>query len=180
MFHLPRKRRHSWPPVKILMEQRDESNSFDEDPFTFFLSTDDQNEALPEECSNAGVGTDFRAHSTSPVIGKRSVEITARNFTLSWVAHFRRLIRNINRRLFRRRDLVLPKHPDSSQDIYNPPDSRPRSPVMRGRDDARTGLGPPRHRHLRSHSERPRSWRKPSGDIWPLNEEQEDNGLGSP
>ena len=47
------------------------------------------------------------------------------------------------------------------------------SPPMRGRGDGRAGSGRRVGPNGRTPPRRPRAWREPSGDIWPLVEEGE-------
>lgn len=172
------KRSHSWPP--FLLHHVQPKKDINENPFAFFVSVPEGAEAVPDDSLAAGIEETPRARSLSPFLTRRQArEPDLAALTVeSHIAKLRKWILRMERRYFNHK---LPNHlgvPENSP--ASPLLRSPGSPQLRGRGNTR---GSPRAvasrtRGTRSHSAKPRVWREPSDDMWPVPEEQEEVGLG--
>lgn len=190
-------RRHSWPPFRPYTCNA--TNTIDEDPFSFFVSdAPPLNEDLFGHLT-ADIERSPRSRSLSPFRfrhwRKRSSpedpSVTAIRRLKGWIARMeQRYFQHPRRRALSPSPARLsdsspePTSPQSSPSsisfsIPSPPQTpSPRSPPLpRGRTtQVRPNLS--RQRVIRSHSAKPRVWKLPAEEIWPLAEELEEIGLG--
>lgn len=165
--------RHSWPPLR---KPRSFSvdEKIDEDPFAYFISPAEDRDGFFEADLAAGIRDDrWRSRSLSPVYRRRN-----RKFRKAWshvadspTSTFKSWIERMEKQYFHRgptgHTLPQPGPPESP-----PP---PTSPPLRGRRNYRTGTAQRVTHPVRTPPRRPRSWREPSMDIWPVLEEPEDD-----
>ncbi len=172
------KRSHSWPPFRIHHDQP--KQDIDENPFAFFVSVPETAGAVAEDSLAAGIEEKARARSLSPFLTRRrTVEPDLAALTAeSHIAKLKKWILKMEQRYFNHK---VPNHigvPENSP--ASPLQRSPGSPQLRGRGNIR---GSPRTlasrvQGTRSHSAKPRAWREPSEDMWPVPEEQDEVGLG--
>lgn len=173
------KRHHSWPPFPLHASKS--TSRIDENPFAFFISTSDDVDGLADEHITADIELEPRSRSLSPFhLHRWTVEKSAEpGSDRTGFTKLKRWIAKMEKRYFHRRMISPPPVLVVSpvRVPQNSPNS-PNSPNARGRNGLR---GSPRGRAsgtIRSHSRKPRVWREPGEDMWPLEEEQEDLGLG--
>lgn len=181
-------RRHSWPPLKPSQTTFGGGDQIDDNPFAYFISPTEDH-VFVESYLTAGITQQPRTRSLSPF------RCQSHNSSLSAPPEWRPLVilRKLLRRLEARRDSthreLSPPQPQrraapppnlylQPQPLPASPPSPQTSPRMRGRRDLPSSVGSSKIRQVRSHSGRPRIWREPSEDLWPLAEEGEDVGLG--
>lgn len=182
-------RRHSWPPFKTLHTSFGGGDKIDDNPFAYFISPIEDQEAFVDSNLTAGITQQPRTCSLSPF------HYQIHSPPLSTPPEWRPLVilRKLIRRLEARRH---PTHrhlsPSQSQTRAAPPPhsylkpqpsppsppSSQGSPRIRGRRTLPSSEGSSRIRQVRSHSGRPRIWREPGEDLWTLAEEGEEVGLG--
>lgn len=162
--------RHSWPP---LCEPRSFSvnENIDEDPFAYFISPAEGPDVFFEA---AGIRDNrWKSRSLSPAYPRRTHKFRKvwSNVADSPTSTFKRWIDRMEKQYFRRGPTghTIP----SARPLDLPPP--PTSPPIRGRPHYRMGAAQRVTHTVRTPSQRPRSWREPSKDIWPVLEEQEDN-----
>ena len=182
-------RRHSWPPFKPLQTTFGGGEQIDDNPFAFFISPSEDQDAFVESDLTAGITQQPRTRSLSPF------RCQPHNSPLSappeWrpLAILRRLIRRLEARRYSTRRELSPSQPQTRAapplGLHLQPGPSPTSPPSpqvsprtRGRRDLPSSVGSSQTRQVRSHSGRPRIWREPGEDLWPLAEEGEDVGLG--
>lgn len=177
-------RRHSWPPLRLQVFKP--NPVIDENPFAFFISAPEED--LDTFTDDAGIeNTPPRSRSLSPFhrhTSNPSSPVVSAASTNPLI-RLKRWIERMERRYFHRQP-ASPDSPSTSPDVRRlsptqpvPIPNSPGSLDLRGRESYR--LSPPGSRQgaVRSHSGRPRVWRGPSQDIWPVMEEQElEMGLG--
>ena len=135
--------------------QRSRSFYVDEDHLTYFIHPADLSLA-------AGIRSD---HSLSPCSTKTSNTLSG-----GPLAKLKRWILRIERYYFRSK---LPgRHHPVLLESTQPPEIG--SPGLRGRSDIRTSSANRETLKLRPTPRRQRAWREPSGNLWPVAEEQED------
>ena len=172
IMHRPRKR-HSWPPSRDT-ETENKDGAMDEDPFAYFVSSMGEEEHFLESNLSAGIINRRRSRSLpdfrhKPLPGRSVVQRAT-----SQATKFKRWIDRMEKQYFHR----------SSPEVFTPsPPSPPPDPLSapsikdRGRDIRSTATSRIRN-SVRTPPRRPRAWREPSGDIWPVAEEGEEIGLG--
>lgn len=168
----PLRTRHSWPP---LCESRSISvgKKIDEDPFAFFISPIEDRDIFFEADLAAGIRDNrWKSRSLSPVYHRRPHKIRKvwSHIADSPTSTFKRWIDRMEKQYFHRGPTAHAPPPPSPSELPPPPTS----PPLRGRSHYRTGASQRGTHSMRSRSGRPRSWRVPSTDIWPVLEEQED------
>ena len=170
-----RKRRHSWPAFKVHVFHHPPKD-INENPFEFFLSaSDDPDEVLDD--ITAGIENVPRPRSLSPLLlPTHDEERPFRSSASTSLAKLKKWISRMERRYLHHTHLLPPPTPVAP--LLLAPPSSPGSPQSRGRRHSRGNLNGGRDDTIRSHSGKPRVWREPSQDIWPVLEEHEDVGLG--
>ena len=166
--------RHSWPPP---CEPRSfpVEGTIDDDPFAYFISPTEDRGVFFEADLAAGIQDNrWKSRSLSPVYPCRSRKLRKAwsHLADSPTSTFKKWIDRMEKQYFHRGPTghAIPL-PGPSE--LRPP--LPASPPLRGRSTYRTGAAPRATHIVRSPARRPRSWREPSIDIWPVLEEQEDN-----
>lgn len=168
--------RHSWPPYTAPSKQarnrnvrRSEGFGIDENPFSYFISPalDDEHNP-PEEFLTAGIDSEPSPRPRSPFRRRHDNESSVTEVAKAPAAVLRRWIKYMEIH-----------HPH----IYHghqvePPPPKPIVPFIpprsksadRGRESARSIEIARGRKQARSRSGRPRSWREPSADLWPVSE----------
>ena len=171
------RKRHSWPPLrKPRSYYFDES--MDQDPFAYFISPAEDRDVFINSHLTAGIKEKRRCRSHSPAHRKLMNTLSAAAAASSPTAKLKRWIERMELRCFHR-------SPGAAERLMPSPDPpKPRetfqtaSPPIRGRKNIRSSSTHRISRNTNSHSRRPRVWREPSKDIWPVEEEGDDIGLG--
>jgi hypothetical protein len=166
--------RHSWPPSgKSRSFQIDKK--MDEDPFAYFISPADDRDVDFDIDLEAGIRDGrWRSRSSSPRDSRRNRKFrkASSHAADAPTSSFKRWIERMEKQYFHRRPsshtVPLPGPLTS-----HPP---PTSPPLRGRPCHRAGTAQHVPQLRRTPARRPRSWREPSLEIWPVLEEQEDGG----
>lgn len=164
------RKQHSWPPLRKSRTFYIDKN-IDEDPFAYFISPAEDRDVFLESDLAAGIHNDRKSRSLSPFHKKshRIQPCVARSPTTK-LKHW---IEKMERQYF---------HRGSTNHVVLLPESskapKTTSPPLRGRRDNRDSSSFRVNHSLRSPPRRPRAWREPSVDIWPVLEEAEDVGLG--
>ena len=171
------RKRHSWPPVrKPRAFYLDEA--VDQDPFAYFISPADERDVFVNSHLAADIDRKKRPHSLSPSRRESFTLVSAATAAASPTAKLKRWIERMELRCFR--------HSPSTVHQLMPSPDQPQpgeiaqtfSPPLRGRRDVRIGSSNRVTHSTRSRPRRPRVWREPSKDIWPVAEEGEEIGLG--
>jgi len=166
--------RHSWPPYETPAkhpragnDRKSEDLSIDENPFSFFISPPAADERESDE-DYFSAGIDSKPTPHSPFSRSRMNESSVTEGAKSPAAVLRRWIKYMEAR-----------HPYLShrRQVEGPP-SKPVVPFIvpsddsteRGREADRSTETIRGRKQVRSHSGRPRSWREPSADLWPVSE----------
>ena len=168
------RKRHSWPPLrKPRSFYLDEA--IDEDPFAYFISPANERDVFINSHLTADIERKKRPRSLSPF---RRSSVTLVKAAASPTAKLKNWIERMEMRCFHRR-------PSSIQELRPSPDLHELSdlawtvsPPLRGRRDIRISSSNRVTPYTRSRPRRPRVWREPSKDIWPVAEEGEEIGLG--
>lgn len=153
--------------------------SIDADPFAYFVSPSE------ERLFDAGISNEPRSHSLPPFHRRTRVPLLISTNAKSPTARLKKWIERMETLYFHRTttdiptstiELVEPRQPASVPQIQ--PIAIPRSPPVRGRGHARSTSNQRVAANGRTPPRRPRVWREPSCDIWPVAEESEEVGLG--
>ena len=182
-------RRHSWPPFKPLQTTFGGGDRIDDNPFAYFISPVEDQDAFVESHMTAGITKRPRTRSLSPFRAQRHGFSPSASPAWRPLVILRRIIRRLEGRRYSSRRELSPSQPQTqavtSQDLDQQPRPSPASPLspqvspgIRGRREIPSSPGSGRIKQVRSRSGRPRIWREPGGDLWPLLEEGEDVGLG--
>jgi len=167
--------RHSWPPYETPAkhprpgnDRKSEDLSIDENPFSFFISppADDDRES-DEDYFSAGIDSK-PTPPASPFRRSHTNESSVTDGAKSPAAVLRRWIKCMEARhphLSHRRQLEEPP-PKPVVPFIVPSDNS----AERGREADRSAETIRGRKQVRSHSGRPRSWREPSADLWPVSE----------
>ncbi len=168
--------RHSWPPYKATTElsrPRNDRKSvdlgIDANPFSYFISpafVNDHN--LEEECFSAGIDTKPSPRPHSPFRRRRDNESSVTEAAKTPPAILRRWIKYMETH----HPYIYHHHQDEG------PPPKPVVPFIapssdnteRGREIERSAEIIRGRKQARSRSGRPRSWREPSADLWPVSE----------
>lgn len=182
-------RRHSWPPLKTLHTSFGGSDKIDDNPFAYFISPTEDQDAFDDSNLTAGITQQSRTRSLSPF--RYQLPSSPLSTTTGWrpLVILRKLIRRLEARRYHTHRHLSPSQPQtraaSPPDLYLKPQPSPAappslqvSPTIRGRRTLPSSEGSGRIRQVRSHSGRPRIWREPGEDLWTLAEEGEEVGLG--
>lgn len=188
------KRNHSWPPFRLHLPHHhapsSKRSSIDEDPFAFFLSTSASIEDYVLDCMNADIGpASPRRRSLSPNHHRprKSSDSSPRPHATAAILKLKKWVEKMETRYLRHGRQTSPcasassaatapdvEPPEIVLDISELPQPLALSPPLRGRRPVRRSKRSIGDRVVRSHSGRPRAWREPSRDIWPVSEDEED------
>ena len=172
-------RHHSWPPFRL--QHFHQKENIDEDPFSFFISTSDDVEEYVVDYMNADIeDVPPRSRSLSPFHRNKSTK-SRNNPTTAAISRLKKWIEKMETRYFNHRrspptDVYKAPYKAPEPLPASPPE--PTSPTFRGRKTVQRNSRSVGNRAVRSHSGKPRIWREPSEDIYPVLEVQEDAGLG--
>lgn len=167
--------RHSWPPYETPAkhpragnDRKSEDLSIDENPFSFFISPPaaDERES-DEDYFSAGIESK-PTPPHSPFRRNRMDESSVTEGAKSPASVLRRWIKYMEARhpyLSHRRQIEGPP-PKPVVPFIVPSDDT----TERGREADRSAESARGRKQVRSHSGRPRSWREPSADLWPVSE----------
>ncbi|KAL2047386.1 hypothetical protein N7G274_001407 [Stereocaulon virgatum] len=171
------RKRHSWPPLRKPRSFYI-NESIDEDPFSYFISPAEDRDVFINSHLTAGINDKRRSRSLSPAKHKTITSLAAAAAASSPTAKLKRWIERMELRCFRRSSAMC-ERPMPSPNPQQPPEIvQTVSPPVRGRRDIRSSSRQRVNHNMRSHSRRPRVWREPSKDIWPVAEEGDGIGLG--
>ncbi|MCJ1276519.1 hypothetical protein MMC21_004325 [Puttea exsequens] len=171
------RKRYSWPPIR---KPRSFylSEKIDQDPFSYFISPAEDRDVFVNSHLAADIDPQRRSRSLSPnhrgTLSTLFEVVDAPSPTLK----LKRWIEKMELRCFRHIHR-MPHRPFPSPDPQRPVDTQyPASPAVRGRRDIRTTSRQRVAHKGRYKPRRPRAWREPSQNIWPVAEEGEEVGLG--
>lgn len=171
------RKRHSWPPLrKPRTFYFDEA--VDQDPFAYFISPAAELDVFVNSHLAADIDKKKRSRSLSPLRHSSFTLLSAATAATSPTAKLKQWIERMELRCFRRSpssvEQLMP-----SPDLPEPPKiAQTISPPLRGRRNVRISSSNRVTPTTRSRPRRPRVWREPSKDIWPVAEEGEEIGLG--
>lgn len=171
------RKRHSWPPLrKPRAFYFDEA--VDQDPFAYFISPADERDVFVNSHLAADIDNKKRPRSLSPLHRNSFSILSAATAATSPTAKLKRWIERMELRCFRRSPSTIGQLMPSPDPPELPEIARTVSPPLRGRRDVRISSSNRVTPNTRSRPRRPRVWREPSKDIWPVAEEGEEVGLG--
>ena len=169
-------RRHSWPSL-----QADRSakvfDTIDRDPFPYFVSPITDEEDTMDSDLTAGIISRRRSLSVPVFRTTRSNKPILSNTVVKHVERLKKWIKKMETSHFHSRPPISvssappPQAPISLDELPT---------VQRGRDIHMTATSRVRNK-IRSPPRKPRAWRRPSDNIWPVLEESESSstvGLG--
>ena len=177
------RKRHSWPTPRHRRASH-AGEAVDSDPFAYFVSPTEDRVTYIEGSLTAGISTRRRSRSLPPFHSRKPwIQLSISASSRSPTARLKRWIERMEKQYFH----VSCQHTDTPDPIIKvieprqkPTTARPDpiiipiSPPVRGRGDARSGS---RQRRVgnngRTPPRRPRVWREPSAEIWPVAEEDE-------
>ena len=172
------RKRHSWPPL----HKKSRTSYFeavDDDPFSHFVSDPSENSDLCLSGMTAGIDEKPRSRSYSPRHRATLMSAVVRS---SPTNRLRIWIEKMELRCFHRSPRGSPpviQRPMPSPEPFAPSKiPLTSSPPVRGRRDVRVGSTHRVTAHGRSRQRRPRAWRAPSAEIWPVAEEKEGENVG--
>ncbi|MCJ1404534.1 hypothetical protein MMC11_007760 [Xylographa trunciseda] len=169
------RRSHSWPPFRVHSLER--PKDIDENPFAFFITTAGGSDEIPEDSMSAGIEKTPRSRSLSPLYRHKRQNPDLASLTVpNPFSRLKRWIQKMEKQYFHQGQLSPFEVPQNTPESLLP--RSPVSPPSRGRGNIRGSPRSLRSLDSRSHSGRPRVWREPSEDIWPVVEEHEEVGLG--
>ncbi|MCJ1223494.1 hypothetical protein MMC12_000136 [Toensbergia leucococca] len=160
----------SWPPLRE-SKRINPGNEIDENPFAYFVTPAEELQDFDGNDLAAGIDNKPRSRSLSPFHRDRPHTIAATSTRESAAAKLKRWIERLQLRYFHPFDIRPPPRRSPPHTPVSSEPSKlaiPSSPTSSPRDRAEEFS---RHR-----SARPRAWREPSEDIWPVIEEREDAG----
>lgn len=168
--------RHSWPPYETPPkhprpgnDRKSEDLSIDENPFSFFISppAGDDRES-DEDYFSAGIDSKPTPPRSPFLCSRTNESLSVTEGAKSPAAVLRRWIKYMEARhphLSHRRQ-VEEAPPKPVVPLIVPSDNS----AERGREADRSAETIRGRKQVRSHSGRPRSWREPSADLWPVSE----------
>ena len=169
--------RHSWPPLRKPRAFYF-AEAVDQDPFAYFISPADERDVFVNSHLAADIDNKRRPRSLSPFRRNSFKILSLGGAVTSPTAKLKRWIERMELRCFRRSpsrmEQAMPS-PDPSELLNT---ARTVSPPLRGRRNVRISSSNRVTPNTRSRPRRPRVWREPSKDIWPVAEEREEIGLG--
>lgn len=163
-------KRHSWPPLRKPRAHYI-SKKIDEDPFAYFISPAEVDNVFLEGELAAGIRDERQSRSLSPFrhrAGSASYCVLG-----SSTSKFKGWIEKMERQYFHWESFNQNRHfvePSEATETNSPP--------VRGRRSNRPSSRQHTRNDSRTSRRRPRAWKQPGVDIWPVAEEQEDVGLG--
>ena len=170
-------KRHSWPPLRKPRAFYF-NEAIDQDPFAYFISPADDRDVFVNNHLTADIDRKKRPRSLSPFRRNSFTLFSAAAAATSPTAKLKKWIERMELRCFRR-------SPSSIEQLMPSPDpselaeiAQIVSPPLRGRRNVRISSSNRVTPSNRSKPRRPRAWREPSKDIWPVAEEGEEIGLG--
>ena len=195
------RRNHSWPPFRLHLQH---SKDIDEDPFAFFISSDNDSAGFMSDHMNADIDIVTRSRSHSPRMAHNKAKLLASGTGKS-ILKLKKWVEKMEVRYFHSKppqatspslpsvvpDIVVPDADASKPCLKRPmpldePENIveyipvPVSPPLRGRSSRRSSRRPYGNRMVRGHSKRARAWREPGESIWSVMEEEEGLGIMIP
>lgn len=166
-------KRHSWPPPRVT-KSSSASSSIDQDPFAYFVSPNLDDESALQAHLTAGITNRRRSRSLPSFHPKPKHSLPATGRAKRRVARLKTWID--------RMQMVYFHQSSSEQVIPTPPPVPPEALeeltlMERGRNTESSATSRIRA-STRTPPRKPRAWRQPSDNIWPVFEETEDIGLG--
>ena len=168
-------KRHSWPSLRAERSARI-SATIDQNPYPYFLTPSIDNEDILDDDLTAGISSRHRSHS-APFHNKRRHKPLISDKVIMQITRLKIWIKRMETSHF--------QSSSPTPILVHPP---PHTPItldelptfQRGRDIHATATSRVRN-NIRSPARKPRAWRRPSDNIWPVAEESESSstvGLG--
>ena len=173
------KKRHSWPPLHRKPHLSHFQETVDDDPFSHFVSNPSENSDIFLSGMTAGIDDTPRSRSYSP---RHRATLMSTVSPSSPTNKLKKWLEKMELRCFQRSPRGSP--PVIQRPMPSPEPFRPSripltsSPPVRGRRDYRIGSSNRVSPHAMSKPRRPRAWRAPSAEIWPVAEEKEGESVG--
>ena len=171
------RKRQSWPPLRKRRAFYF-NEAVDQEPFAYFISPADERDVFVNSHLSADIDKKKRPRSLSPFRRNSFKNLSVGAAVTSPTAKLKRLIERMELRCFwrspSRMEQLIPS-PDPPELLNT---AQTVSPPLRGRRNARISSSYRVTPNTRSRPRRPRVWREPSKDIWPVAEEREEIGLG--
>lgn len=166
-------KRHSWPSLRVTKSPRS-SKPIDQDPFAYFVSPVLDEESVIQFRLSAGITNPRRSRSLPSFRLKSGRGQTATDRARRRVAKLKKWIERMQLAYFHHRTLVPATSPTPPV-----PQMMAEEPIAidRGRDTQVIATSRIRAQ-TRTPPRKPRVWRQPSDNIWPVAEEMEEVGLG--
>lgn len=171
------RKRHSWPPYRKPRAFYF-NEAVDQDPFAYFISPADERDVFVNSHLAADIDKKKRPRSLSPFRRNSFTLLAAAAAATTPTAKLKRWIERIELRYFGRSPSSTEQLVPSPETAELPRTTRVVSPPLRGRRNVRISSNHRVNPNTRSRPRRPRVWREPSKDIWPVAEEGEEIGLG--
>lgn len=172
------RKRHSWPPLRKPRAFYFDK-SMDEDPFAYFISPAGDRDVFFNSHLAADISPKRKSRSLSPAHHSDLTILNAATAASSPTAKLKRWIEKMELRCFHRSPAMSERLMPSPDPPRAPEIMQTSSPPVRGRRNIRVGSRQRVGNNGRSKPRRPRVWREPSKDIWPVSEEgEEEFGLG--
>ncbi|KAL8755609.1 MAG: hypothetical protein Q9199_003514 [Rusavskia elegans] len=169
-------KRHSWPSLRVERSAKT-LDTIDEDPFPYFVSPITDEEDVMDSDLNAGITSRRRSHSMPAFHTELSHKPLLPEKVIMHVNRLKMWIKKMETSHFHSSSPASTSNPLSPQ-VPITLDELPI--VQRGRNIHLTATSRVRN-NLRSPPRKPRAWRRPSDNIWPVAEETETSstiGLG--
>lgn len=163
--------RYSWPSLRDRKSIK-KCATIDEDPFAHFISHPEGQATSYETFLDAGISNKKRSRSLSPFRRKRHEGMSASSHKSSASSKLLKWVEKMEKNYIHRSS----PPPGISSPIPSITVEQS-SPPVRGRT-TNPGSNSRNRSNLRTPPRKPRAWREPSQDIWPVAEEAEDIGLG--
>lgn len=169
------RKRHSWPALQAKKSHARTSPSIDQDPFAYFVSSALDEESVLQSHFRAGIPTRRRSHSLP------SFRATSKRHGQTATDKARKRVTKLKKWIERMQVAYLHHSPPGPVTVSPPPVSPTTLDEFldmgRGRDIRSTATSRVRAK-TRTPPRKPRAWKQPSDNIWPLVEEAEEIGLG--
>ena len=173
------RKRHSWPPLHKKPRTSYFEQAIDDDPFSYFVSDPSENNDVYLNGMRAGIDDTPRSRSYSP---RHRATLMSAVVHSSPTNRLKKWIEKMELRCFHRSPRKSPpviQRPMPSPEPFAPSKiPLTSSPPVRGRRDIRVGSAHRVAANGRSKQRRPRAWRAPSAEIWPVIEEKEGESIG--
>lgn len=167
-------KRHSWPPLRTQRSSKT-PETIDEDPFPSFISSAFEEDLALDSHLSAGISSRTRSHSLPTLYRKSTANHTVPEKVLLRVTRLKIWIRKMERYNIHRSPSAPSAPSPPSPPTVPPVILKDFSTAERGRDSLPSASSRVRN-NVRTPPRKPRAWRQPSDNIWPVAEEIESPG----